>query len=102
VIAAIGGTGLEIIGSRVRAPAYAAIVAADEQNDGKTVIAQAQRFLSAWSLHATDDRLGFVVKSYALQFSRWFAERSGPLTDADRAQIKTYTRLVGDTGRSDQ
>jgi hypothetical protein len=101
-VAALGGTGLEIIGSRERAPAYAAIVAADEQNDGKTVIAQAQRFLSAWSLHATDDRLAFVVKSYALQFNRWFAELSGSLTDADRAQIKTYPRLVGDTGRSER
>jgi hypothetical protein len=102
VIAAIGGTGLEIIGSRERAAAYAAIVAADKQNDGKNVIAQAQRFLSAWTLHATDDRLGFVVKSYALQLNRWFAELSGSLTDADRAQIKTYARLVGDTGRSER
>jgi hypothetical protein len=43
-----------------------------------------------------------VVKSYALQFNRWFAELSGSLTDADRAQIKTYARLVGDTGRSER
>jgi hypothetical protein len=102
LIAAISGTGLEIIGSRERAPAYAAIVAADEQNDGKTVIAQAQRFLNAWSLHATDDRLGFVIKSYALQFNRWFAELSGSLTDADRAQINTYARLVGGTGSTER
>jgi hypothetical protein len=52
----LGITAFDAWGSHIRAQAYQATVAAAVQGDEKTIMAEADRFFAAWTLHGSDPR----------------------------------------------